>query len=304
MLQLQEAIKKIIERYIVNITPIDVAVNANSNTIPLASSRRYRPGDTVAIYNQTVLDQTGEGEIKEIACVPDAHSIELCEPVTDAYTANDSFVQKMVGGTFLEGIYIGDPLKISHYPAITIDAKEKTNEWLTLVSTSSTYTIDIKIYAQLGDYEASYRLMHQYAKQIEQALFRSLFPLVEPYGVTTLTNGVSSTDTIIQVDNIQSVMGISGYVWLESWDFLRSNRVKEVLDSDAGIIELVFPVGRDFDAGDNFIRPGRHFYNAFPRGIRYGTINQESTVFKAAVIQYSADEENKRGVPFIDPLTF
>ena len=30
----------------------------------------------------------------------------------------------MVGGRFVEGIYIGDPAKISHFPAITINAKE------------------------------------------------------------------------------------------------------------------------------------------------------------------------------------
>lgn len=304
MLGLQEAIKKIIERFIVNITPIDQFVAKGSTTVPLTSSRRYRAGDEVAIYNQSILDASGEGEIKTIACVPDANTIELCEPTIDDYTANDSFVQKLIGGRFVEGIYIGDPAKISHYPAITINAREKTNEWFTLTSTTSTFTIDITIFTTAGDYESSYRLMHTYAEKIEEALFRSLFPLAAPFGVTTLANDVDATDTVIQVTSPQDILGVSGFIWLESWDFLRSNRIKNVLDIDSGTFELVFPAGRDFSAGDNVIRPGRHFYDAFPRGIQYGTINQESTVFKAAVISYMAKQEVKRGTPFIDPLTF
>ncbi|MHA2279289.1 MAG: hypothetical protein ACXAC5_00150 [Promethearchaeota archaeon] len=304
MLALQEAIKKVIERFIVNITPIDVATAQGVTTVPVASSRRYQVGDEVAIYNQDILDDTGEGEIKTIACVPDANTIELCDPTIDAYPANSSFVQKLIGGRFVEGIYLGDPAKISHFPAITINAREKSNEWFTLVSTSETFNIDISVFTTAADYESSYRLMHVYAKRIEKALFRSLFPLVQPYGVTTLTNAVGSNDTVIQVDDLQQLIGVGGYLWLESWDFLRANRVRNVLDADSGTLELTFPVGRDFDAGDNVIRPGRHFYNAFPRGIQYGTINQESAVFKAAVVTYMAQEEVKRGVPFIDPLTF
>lgn len=304
MLQLQEAIKKVIERFIVNITPIDAAIPKGVNSIPLTSSRRYQAGDEVAIYSQAILDATGEGEIKTIDCVPDANTIELCESTIDAYPANTSFVQKIVDGRFMEGIYLGDPAKISHYPAITINAREKTNEWLTLESTSATYSIDISIFTEAADYESSYRMMHTYAKKIEQALFRSLFPLVEPFGVGTLAAAVDASDTVIQITDLQDIIGVGGYIWLESWDHLRANRVKNILNVDTGVIELIFPAGRDFAAGDSVIRPHRHFYDAFPRGIQYGTINQESAVFKAAVISYMAREETKRGVPFIDPLTF
>ena len=90
------------------------------------------------------------------------------------------------------------------------------------------------------------------------------------------------------------------FVFLESWDNLRSNRIKQILD--AGVFELAMPIGGDFAAGDTVIQPGRHFYNSFPRGIKYGTINRESTVFKAAIISYMAQEEVKRFTPFIDPL--
>lgn len=304
MLQLLESLKRIIERFIVNITPINVAVSAGSYTVPVVSSRRYQVGDEIVIYNQAEMDKPGgEGEIKTIACISGPHTIELCEPLIENYTANDSFTQKLIGGQFLEAIYIGDPQKVSHYPAIAINAKDKSNEWFTLESTTSIFNVNITLYTLAADYEATYRLMHIYAKRIEDALFRSLFPLAEPFATTTLAEDALATDTIVKVSDPQKILGVSGYIWFENWDYLRANRVKRIIDIDNGIWELVFPVGAPMSAGDTVIRPGRHFYDAFPRGIQYGTINAESVVFKAAVLSYMAKEEIKRGVPFIDSLT-
>lgn len=303
MLQLQEAIKKIIERYIVNIVPFSESISAQSTTIPVMSSGRFQKCDQVVIYNQTVLDATGEGEIRQISCIPDRNTVELDEALIDAYPLGTSFIQKLVGGKFVQGIYLGDPAKISHYPAITINATEKSNEWLTLSSTSETFQIDITVLVEAADYEASYRLMHVYADQIEDALFKSLYPLAEPFDTAILAEDVTPTDTIIRITDFQDLVNhLTGFLFLESWNNLRSNRIKQILGS--GVFELAIPIGGNFTAGDTVIQPGRHFYNAFPRGIKFGTINQESTVFKAAVISYMAQEEVKRYTPFVNPLTF
>lgn len=303
MLQLQEAIKKIVERYIVNLVPFSEAVPARSTTIPVLSSGRFKKCDDVVIYNQAALDATGEAEIRTINCLPDRNTVELDVALLDAYPANTSFIQKLIGGKFIEGIYLGEPAKISHYPAITINATKKSNEWFTLSSTSETFQIDITIFTLADDYEASYRLMHTYAKKIETALFRSLYPLVEPFDTAILAEAVGPTDTVIRVTDFQDLVNhLTGFVFLESWDNLRSNRIRQILD--AGVFELARPIGGDFAAGDKVIQPGRHFYNAFPRGIQFGTINQESAVFKAAVISYMAQEEVKRYTPYQDSLTF
>ncbi len=301
MLQLQEAIKKIIERYIVNIVPFAEAIPARSTIIPILSSGRFNNCDQVIIYNQEVFGATGE--IRTISCIPDRNTIELDIALIDAYPVGTSFVQKLVGGQYVQGIYLGEPAKISHYPAITINATDKDNEWFTLSSTSETFQIDISIIVEAADYEASYRLMHTYAKQIETALFRSLYPLAEPFDTAILAQPVGPTDTVIRVTDFQDLVNhLTGYVFLESWDNLRSNRIKQILD--AGVFELAMPIGGNFAAGDKVIQPGRHFYNAFPRGIKFGTINQESVVLKAAVISYMAQEEVKRPTVFRDGLTF
>ncbi len=302
MIQLQEALKKIIERYIVNIVPFSEAISAGSTTIPIMSSRRFKNCDQVVIYNQAVLDATGEGEIREITCIPDQNSVQINIPLIDAYTAGTSYIQKLVGGQFIQGIYLGDPAKISHYPGITINATEKSNEWFTLESTSETFNIDITIYVKEADYEKSYRLMHIYAQQIERALFRSLYPLVEPFDAAILAEAVGRTDTVIRITDYQDLNYIGGFLFLESWDNLKSNRILKTLS--AGVFELVTPIGAEFAAGDTVIQPRRHFYNSFPRSIKYGTINQESGVFKAAVISYMAQEEVKQGTPYRDSLTF
>ena len=303
MLYLLEALKKIIERYIVNVTPVKTTFAAGSMSIPVYSSRRYRPGDEFIIYNQTTYDQTGEGELRTVACTPNGTTIEICnDPLLDGYTANNSYVQKLIGGNFVKAIYIGDPAKMSSYPAISINATTKDNEWLTLESITETYNVDITIFTEASHYEESYRLMHIYATAIENSLFRSLFPLVEPYHVGYLKENVEATDTVIQLTNAQDVIGIGGYIWLESWDYSRHNRVKEVLDIDNGVFELVFPVGKPFFAGDKVIRPGRHFYDSFPKGIQFGTINAETAVLKAAKLQFMAKEERRLGVKFTDPL--
>jgi len=303
MLQLQEAIKKIIEKFIVNITAFGSDTLSGTTTIPVDSARRYQIGDGIAVYNTDILNKTGEGEIRTIKSIPDCNTIVVCDALVDNYPQETSFVQKMVGDRFLEAIHIGNPGKYTHFPAISIDAKDKKNEWITLESTGETFNVDITVYVESADYEKSYRLMQIYIKRIENALFRSLYPLVEPFDCATLSADVVATDNVIQIsDPNDLVKGQLGWIFLESSDFLKSNSVETILD--AGVFQLRKPVGRPFFIGDKVIRPRRHFYDAFPRGIQYGTINQESGVFKAAVLNFMAKEEIRRGVPYQDPLDF
>lgn len=306
MLALQRAIKKIIDRYIVNMTPLTSAVSRGDTTIPIVSSRRYCTGDHVVVYHKPNANTQASGEVHAVVSTPDLHTIVLDEGLVDDYPLANSFVEKIIGfetgnEQFLEASYIGAPEVIPRFPAITIDAKSRSSEWLTLESTQEKYEIDISVFVQAADYESQYEMMMAYVTAIETSLFRSFYPLVEPYDSTTLAEDVLSTDTIIRITDETLLTCMGGWIWLESHDFLRENRITEYLGN--GIYQLLLPAGRSFEAGDKVIRPRRHFFNTLPHSTRYGTVNKGSSL-KAAVISYSATEEVRRFVPFIDPLTF
>lgn len=302
--ELQKAIRKIIARFIAKIVPLTSDASIGDTVINVESSRRFRCGEQIVLYN----DSDDMGVCFTIADVPSKTQIELDEALEYDFPASTSKVQKLIGvdedrsnAQFLRAIYLGDPAVISHFPAITINVVSRNSEWLTLESTSETYEIDITIYVTAADYEAQYELMHAYVEAIEAALFRSFYPLVDPYHLTTLVENIEIGDTLIRVADENLLQCLGGWIWIESNDYLRHNKVVESLGN--GVYRLALPVDRDFDAGDKIIRPLKHIYNALPRSTQYGTINKDG-MLKAAVISYTASEEVRRHVPFVDPLTF
>lgn len=306
MLDIQKAIKKIIERYIVCMVTLDDAVSAGDTMIPVTSTRRINIGDNIVVYNKPSATIQAEGEVHIVTDIPDKGIVEIDSPLVSSYSIPNSYIEKLIGfesgnETFLEAVYIGDPAVIPRYPAITVDAKSRNSEWLTLESTSEKYDIDITIYVTAADYESQYELMHSYVQAIECSLFRSFYPLVDPYQITTLSEDVIASDTLIRTPDDDLLQCGLGWIWLESYDYLRTNRVSSYLGN--GAYELMFPVGREFSAGDSVIRPRRHIYNTLPHTTRYGTVSRE-TMLKAAVISYYAQEEVRRYVPYLDPLTF
>jgi hypothetical protein len=223
------------------------------------------------------------------------------------WDASDGYVQKLIGFSsgnqeFLKAIYLGDPAVIQQYPAITVDAKSLNSEWLTLESTRERYEIDITVYIDgLAHYDSQYELMHAYVKAIRRSLFRSLYPLVQPYFSTTLIEDADAGESTIQVTDPEFTSCTKGsWIFLESADHLVPNRVIE--DMGNGTLQLLRPLAFDFSVGDTIIMPQRHFFNAIPHTTNYGTVNK-GTMLKAARISYSAEEEVRRLVPYVDPLT-
>lgn len=306
MFEILRAIKNIIERYIVNKTPLRSSVSSGSSSISVQSTRRFCTGDVIVIYHKESDDAQTEGEVHTVTEVPDRYTLTIDTPLVSNYTVTNSFVEKMIGfsdgtETFLDAVYIGDPEVIPRYPAITVNARTRSEDWLTLESTKRDFDIDITVYVLAADYESQYELMCLYAQSIENALFRSLYPLVEPYDYTILTQDVLPSDTIIQVEDVAFAECGGGFIFLESYDFLKSNQIYENLGG--GTIRLSLPAGASFSAGDKLIRPKRHIYNSIPASTSYGN-SFKSTMLKSAVISYKCSEEVLRHQPYIDPLTF
>lgn len=285
--------------------PLTEAATAGSTTVKVETARRYCIGEGVVVYNKPSATVQASGEAHIISDIVDRNTLVLDSPLVSSYPIANSYVEKLIGyedgnEQFLEAVYLGDPAVIPRYPAITVDAKSRTSEWLTLESTSEQYEIDITVYVLASDYESQYELMQAYVKGIESALFRSFYPLVEPYETTTLAADVTPSDTTIQVSDTSLLTCPQlTWIWLEGDFYSRPNRIKRIL-SDT-VFELQFPTGIAFEAGDKVIRPHRHIYNTLPHSTQYGTVNKE-TMLKAAVISYKAQEEVRRYNPFIDPL--
>lgn len=302
-LAIQKAIRKVISRYVVNERALTSVASVGDISLSIVSSRRFVLGDKIALIDLT----TGDAEILEICAVPDTQTIEVDTGLLGDYpiTGGGSVIRKILGyeagiEAFIQSIYLGDPEVISHYPAITIDAKSRDSEWFTLESTKERYTFDISVYVKTSDYEASYELMHRYANAIEQALFRTMFPLVEPFTSTTLAQAVEPDDILIQVVEDETFQCTGNWVWFESVDYLRANSLTEYLGN--GVYRLKRPIGQAFAAGDQVITPNRWVFNMIPPNTQFGTVNK-GTMLKAAVITVQYEEEVWRRTPVIDPLT-
>lgn len=302
MLQILKAIKQIIEKFIVNKTPLTEGVSAGDTTIKLASTRRFCPGDVIVVFSEN----SGEGEVHVITETPDIYTVIIDTPLVESWSASDGYMVKLIGfesgtETWIDGVYIGDPAVIPRYPAITINGVSRNEEWMTLESTKADYDIDITIYVEAAHFETQMELMYTYARNIETALFRSLYPLVGPYDTATLTSDLDASDIVMHIDSADFFNCGMGWIFLESYEYLRENQPIE--DLGGGAYKLNHPPGCDFPAGSKVIRPWRHIFNAIPKGTQYGTVSK-GTMLKAAKISYTCSEETRRYFPYIDPLTF
>ena len=308
VLSIQKSYRKIIARFIINERALTQPTVTGSREITIVSTRRYQVGDKIALLNQATMDV----EFHLINDILDSRTLQTSHDISDIYpvTSNESttsVVRKAIGdgsGTdaFIQAIYLGDPPVISHYPAITIDMKSRSSEWMTLESTKEKYNIDISIYVLASEYENQYELMMHYTNAIETALFRSFYPLVDPYTSSTLTNDITPEDVLFSVDDTADGYFCRGqWIWFESIDYLRHNKIHDALGS--GVYQTVFPISQDFSVGDTVIRPTRHIFNTLPESTQFGVVNKES-MLRVSRISLLCEEEVKRHTPFIDSLTF
>lgn len=300
MLQLVEAIQRIIKRYLLSTITLTYDVPSGAVILPIVSARKYECGDQILIKDNALQ----LAELRSITDIPDRNTITINHALDGSYNIDSCEIVKVINGAQIQGVYIGSPSKISHYPAIAIEPVSKTNKPFTLESTTEEFSLNIYGYDEAGDYEESMRGIMAIMRTIETSLFRSLYPLVEPYDVAFLAEEVDSGDTIFRIDDEDMLIcGQAGWIWFESVDYLRFNKVKNPLGN--GVYELHRSVGRPFSVGDKVIRPRRHFYNAFPKSIEFGTINAQTAVFKAAKLSYTCNEEVIRfRNPYASPLTF
>ena len=221
-------------------------------------------------------------------------------PVAENYSTSVTKVQNLVdGGMWVHGIYIGDPPVIGRYPAITIFGGSRKSEWLTIDSTSERFDVDISVYIESAFYDTSVEYVYKLTKSIERTLFNNFYPLVEPYCSTVLTEDVTATDTVIRVED-DDINREFAWFFLESEKYTRHASPKCYLAN--GVIELKFPLGVEFSAGDYVIFPGRHFYDTRAESTEYGSVVKNSLLWGSR-ISYFATEMVDRSDPFYEPMS-
>lgn len=299
MIAILDAIKRVIERYVVTNLLITEAASIGDTTIKVTSTRRLCVNDAIAVYNVTA----NLFEVVEIDSIVDAYYLTTKTALTRNYNATDSYIQKLVnytgGDPFLvKGIYLGEPVT-PVYPAIHLDAKTRNSEWLTLESTGEDFQINITVLVEASSYESQYRQMGALVKKVEDSLFRSFYPLVEPYETGALAEDALAGDQIIRLTDPGINPCLMGWIFFEDEVHTTPNWIVNYLGNS--VYELNRPLEFDFLAGSRIIKPRRHIFNTLPASTQYGTINKGS-MLKAAVISYRCKEEVKRSVPYIDPM--
>jgi len=280
-----DSIRKIIGRWVQTNTIITEDVSVGDTTVTVRSSIRFNVNDEVMIKGPL---RAYETELI-IESVPDNTHVTFTSPILNPVeTSENPVLIKTINQMFVQGIYIGDPEVISHYPAITVNGKNRNSEWLTFDSTKERYDLEINVYVLESTQEKGYRFLLQMVKEIEKGLKKNIFPLIGDYDTVSLLANIEEGDTYVKVNDSSDIINQkritieNQFIGMETW-------VSEVLD--ANTIVLSQSSCYDFDKDyTTIIVPSRFIYNSWPSDTEYGLIHK-GDLLKAASIKWFGEEE-------------
>lgn len=295
MQQVLDGLRRYISRWARTTTPLISDCLATSDIVTVRTTRRFDKNSEVMLRR---VAKAGEeqakyewyDDLKVIEVIDDTH-LQLSRPVQFNWLVEDgATLAKCMYGQFLQGIYIGDPENISHFPAVTVNGLSETSEWLTIDSTKDTYNVEIGVFVQDTTQENGYRFLMQMAKLIKYGLSQNIFPLVNDYATTGMTADVLAGTKTVYVQDA-SLFCPAQMVLLEDQHKTAEHRVKEVFTA-GNYIELLNNVEDTYYASDGpiVIVPNRFIMNSYPKTIQYGKIHK-GTLLKAAVIEWFGEEE-------------
>jgi hypothetical protein len=291
MAEILDSVRRIIYKWVNTSSRVDTDVSRGDTVICVRNARRFSFGDEVMLRNNTVYE-TGL-VISSVDSV--ANLITLSTPVLNDWDSSDNTILvKTIDGLFVQGIYIGEPDVISHYPAITVNGVSRGSEWLTLESTKEKYQIEVGVYVKASSHEKGYRFLLKMADEIQKGLKYNITPLVGAYDITSLTADVSAGDVSIRVadrdlfNNYRRVIIEDEFESHENWVTYWFNSEE---DPSGQVLRVKDCIPFDFDQSDtSIIVPKRFVFNSWPDNIEYGSIHKGELV-KAAKISWFAEEE-------------
>jgi len=284
-----DSVRRIIERWVNTYSLLQSNAEIGDTILHIQATTRFVYGDEILLTNEE-LYETG---LNVLEVIDDTH-LRLSSPVKFRWTTDDnSMARKCINGMLVQGVYYGDPDVIPQYPAITVVADNRNSKWLTLESTTEKYSLSINIYVQDATDEAGNRFLYKITDVIQEGLKRNIFPLVNDYNVTAITQSLSQGDDIITVADSSIIANPCARVFIEDAFKDEEATVSEIIDSTT--VRLSRCLWFDYDVADNplFISPTRLIYNSWPESIDYKKIHK-GTLLKAATISWFAEEEEIR----------
>lgn len=284
MYHVLSSLRKIIHRWVNAEAPITSNLSVGDVLIPVRTSHRFKVGDDVLLTDGT------EFEYPHIIVeVPDSTHIVLESGVRfPDWHVGSCNVRKAIKGQFVQGIYLGDPDSIIKYPAITVNGKSKSSEWIGLEVTKESYEVDITCYIQDATQEEGYEFLLHLAHVIETGLKKNPFPVVGDKAYVDVIDDIEQGDIFVRLADTSGITP-NQFILFDSVFQSEDAWVEEIVDGQ--VIKLREPLKNPYPMENDpqAILITRFLYKAWPKSIDYGFVHK-STLLKAAKISWSAEE--------------
>jgi len=292
MYEVECSIRHAIEYHLLGTQIVTEDAPTGQEAIRVGSTARLPAGTEIAIYNDS-----------------DVETTVVCDRLEDGYLSvpalrntwiEGTYVQPVYEGEFVQYVVSGNPPSIPRYPAITVECNGNVNDVLTLGAVgvySQEFGVQITVWAERDNYSDSRRQVQKLASKVESALFKTVYPVVEPWIETTLVCDMEPEQNWFTVENGNGLAGqIPLPIYLSTPEGRYPSQITQHLGGHTFQMDRVF--GRRFSANQTtVIRPRVHVYDTHCEGI---TLDENPDNLIYAEVSYSAKIARTRySEPFI-----
>lgn len=290
-----ESLRDTILRFGLNSQSLTADAAISDTTITVNSTRRFFERE------QIVIRDSSKGEMHVIKKIVDSTTLEIEDPLIAAWAvATGIKVEKSFDGQYVKRVYIGDPDVIPDFPAITITADSRDEEWWTLNSTTAKWNCTISCLFEQSNLEDAYTGMLKLTNTIEKALWANRWPVLDTITSSDLTVDASQGDSVITVASTTD-MQPKNHAHIEDYDHTDFVVIKRIISSTQ--IEIENRLTDDYSVlrSAKIIVPSRWVMWTYPPNTTYGYVHK-GTLLKASQISWFAQEEVVRLNKFTGPV--
>lgn len=247
------------------------------------ASSQYAVGDHIALKSS----ETDKIELHEVTCVSTDKNgffvLHFSRPSTCTFDKNDTRVYKTYGKQLVNHVYLSNPNTIPDPPSLVVELLEESQQPFTLGSVKETYQFAISCHVSGVDPEASQKQLLKLTYAVKKALFKQIYPLIEPYKVNDIVEDVQRDSLIIKIAPTHGLNGANEVLIFDEFDRLRPNAVDRHLGN--GVVQIKFAVGLDYPKFA--VRPFTNTFDPRVESIAYNTQSDNDLIVRKSIVQYS-----------------